>query len=351
MSEGLLLGTGERYDTTARAFLPAKANGDRTAPPYLLGVTDDGATALRAMSDVSSDPYGFYLWDIASNVYTAALTKAEVAAHIDWMGSHSAALSADGATGALATFRSGVLVKNFGTGTLTPVPGAGDGTWGLDLFGVTKAGEEVLFGRATPALGHLNVEALWSFDTSKGVTAPLLGSAARMALADLDWINQVRFDGDASRLLVGSSYFGTFRGYRVDRKTDTVAPVLDGILAHADEREGKAATSIPVPTMTSFSRSGRYVGAVLNRWDDATYWRGSRFVFVEDLETGELFSVGFLPDGSKLSADGWLVESAVVRDDGEAAAFSANWRNGPKGEIFGPFTVVVPRRMWVAVKR
>lgn len=348
---GLLLSTAERYDTQAREWMPVTSTGDREAPPFLLGVTDDGNTALRAMFDASSDPHGFYLWDIPSNTSTPALTKAEATEHLDWMGAHSAALSADGNTGAFATFRSGVFVKDFTSGKLTRAPGAGDGTWGLELFGVTAAGEEVLFGRATPALGHLDVDALWSFDGTAGVTKPLLGPGVRSALADLDWINQVKFDTAARRVLVGSAYYGTFRGHRVDRDTDTVAPVLEGILAHADEREGPAPKSIPVPTMTSLSRSGRYVGAVLNRWNDGEYWSGTRFVFVEDLETDELFSVGFLPDGTKLSGDGWLVESAVVRDDGQSVAFSTSWRNGQKGEIFGPFTLVIPRRMWVPVKR
>lgn len=348
---GILLSTGERYDSLARDFLPVSSSGDRAAPPSILGVSDDGATALRVMFDASSDPHGFYLWDIASDVDTPLLTEAEVAEHLDWMGAHSGALSADGGTAALATSRSGVFAKNLKTGAIQRAPGAGDGTWGLELFGVTAKGEEVIFGRATPALGHLNVEALWSFDAAAGMTGPLLGPSARVSLADLDWVNQVKFDSDARRLLVGSSYFGTFRGYRVDRDSDTVAPVLEGILAHADEREGAKPTVTPVPTMTSLSRSGRYVAAVLNRWDDLDYWFGSRFVFVEDLETNELFSVGFLPDGSKLSGDGWFVESAQVRDDGQSVAFSANWRNGPKGEIFGPFTLVVPRRMWVSVAR
>jgi hypothetical protein len=281
---------------------------------------------------------------------TPVLTETEAAEVLDWMGAQHAAISADGQTIAMSSYKTGLFVKDRRAGALAQVPDAGDGYWGLEIFGVTASGGEVLFGRALPQLARQNAASLWSYDTQTGTVAPMLPPNAAVELADLDWVNQVRFDAEAERVVVGSAYYGTFRGYLVDRKADTVRPVMEGVEAHAEGREGPSDTLNPVLTMTSLTRSGRYLAATYARFEDLTYWAGSQFVFIEDLETGELFSVGWMPDGTALSGDGWIPRDAVVTDDGLAVAFTANWSGGVSGEVFY-FTAVVPRSLWVPVER
>jgi hypothetical protein len=348
-NQAILLRDGVRYDLIAQQRMAGPGSGVVIPPSYLGTLADDGVTGIRAMFDASGDPFGFYTWDALDGSLTPLLTEAEAAEHLDWMGAHNAALSADGQMAALSSYRSGVFLKDRSTGAILPVPEAGQGAWGLEIFGVTASGGEAFYGRALPQVGHLNRDALWAVDTATGQVSPAIGPNAAATIGELDWVNQFAFDSEGQRVVVGSSYFGAFEGYVVDRAADTARPVLEGIYAHADAREGNAATN-PVVTMTSLSRSGRYLAAVLNRWEDAYDWAGTHFVFVEDLETGELFSVGWLPDGTALSGDGWTMREAVVTDDGSAVAFNATWTGGLGGGLV-EFAIVVPRRAWVPVER
>ena len=349
-NEALLLTDGTRFDMSTMSEIPTPSGQVFDPPSYVSPLADDGKTGVRAMFDASGDPFGYYYWNAEDGSLTPVLSEAEAADVLNWMGAQHAAISADGQTVAMSSYKTGLFVKDRRSGALSQAPGAGDGYDGLEIFGVTASGGEVIFGRALPQFGRQNAASLWAYDPQTGEVSPMLPPNAAVVLSDLDWVNQVRLDAEAKRVLVGSAYYGTFRGYVVDREADTVRPVFEGVEAHAEAREGASSTLNPVLTMTSLSRSGRYAAAAYARYEDLTYWAGSQFVFIEDLETGELFSVGWMPDGAALSGDGWILRDAVVTDDGLAAAFNAAWSGGVSGEAFG-FAVVVPRSMWIPVDR
>lgn len=309
--------------------------------------TDPGAL-------IANDPtkYYVYLVDIETGEVTPVLTADEVAEYVNtFYGVGRALISADANLVAMMS-PSAIIIKDLQAGSIEEVP-LGVPTMTQDqpaltagIFAFSSDGSKLFYGEENMTT-FFAFEDLYVYDRASA-TSELIGAPSEQAFSA---VNRFATNDAMDLFVLGAANQGSYDLRWYDKTAGVLSPLFEGALEHLATLHGTLG-SIAIPDAPSISPDGKYAAVCINSWSGTDYWGGNKGAYVQDIETGQLYSVGVLPDGTHLSGDGWSLDSINVASDGAYAVFSMLWSAGIGGGLaneIGQNVIFVPRRMWVEV--